>query len=281
MAALAQENQSSSATAGNSAAGYGNGGAALGAGGQAAGSPSSSSSAQSTGDGSSGSGSPDAAAKVGAKPADAKAGDGSSSTDGTKAGDAETAKTTDTEAAPEEPAAQAMAAATTTTDSGDPEAIGTPKVDLPKAAGNGNLGYAIGIDVPAFHGIEPQIALNYNSSRKTKLGGLYQGWLGYAWGLDGFDVIERASPGYGMPAYDANDIYLLDGQAMVACTAGMVSPSCATGGTHATENESYRRIALNSATNEWKVTDRDGHRLDLPPGGGGCQFDADRRHAGL
>ncbi|TPM12569.1 toxin TcdB middle/N-terminal domain-containing protein, partial [Mesorhizobium sp. B2-3-5] len=38
----------------------------------------------------------------------------------------------------------------------------------------------------------------------------------------------------------------------------MVSPSCSTGGTHATENESYRRIALNGTTNEWKVTDRDG-----------------------
>jgi RHS repeat-associated protein len=176
----------------------------------------------------------------------------------TKATDTK-AKTTDTEAAPEEPAAAAAAVeAATATGSGDPEAIGTPKVDLPKAAGNGNLGYGIGIDVPDFHGIEPQIALNYNSSRKTKLGGLYQGWLGYAWGLDGFDVIERATPGYGMPAYDANDIYLLDGQAMVACVAGMVSPSCATGGTHATENESYRRIALNSTTNEWKVTDRDG-----------------------
>ncbi|WP_292637873.1 RHS repeat-associated core domain-containing protein, partial [Mesorhizobium sp.] len=157
-----------------------------------------------------------------------------------------------------EPEAQAAVAAATTTASGDPEAIGTPKVDLPKAGGNGNLGYSIGIDVPAFHGIEPQIALTYNSSRKTKLGGLYQGWLGYAWGLDGFDVIERASPGYGMPAFDGNDIYLLDGQAMVACTAGMVSPSCSTGGTHATENESYRRIAFNGTASEWKVTDRDG-----------------------
>ncbi|MER9651847.1 VCBS repeat-containing protein, partial [Mesorhizobium sp. M0199] len=131
-------------------------------------------------------------------------------------------------------------------------------MDLPKSSGNGNLGYAIGIDVPDFHGIEPSIAFNYNSSRKTKIGGLYQGWLGYAWGLDGFDVIERATPGYGMPAFDAGDIYLLDGQAMVACVAGMVSPSCSTGGTHATENESYRRIALNGTTNEWKVTDRDG-----------------------
>ncbi len=221
IAALAQESKGSAA--GNSAAGYGNGGAALGAGGQASGSPSSASSTPSSGDGSSATDNPDAAAKVGAKPADAKAADGTNAkTTDAKAGAA--AKTTDTEAAPEEPAAQAAAAAATTTDS-DPEAVGTPKVDLPKAAGNGNLGYAIGIDVPAFHGIEPQIALNYNSSRKTKTGGLYQGWLGYAWGLDGFDVIERATPGYGMPAYDANDIYLLDGQAMVTCVAGMVSPS--------------------------------------------------------
>ncbi|WP_179298158.1 RHS repeat domain-containing protein [Mesorhizobium carmichaelinearum] len=258
MAALAQENQSSSAVAGNSAAGYGNGGAALGAGAQASGSPSSSSAqTPSTGVGSSATGSPDAAAKVGAEQVDANAADvkpADAKTTDAKAGTA--AKTTDTQAAP---AAQAtVTAAATTTTSGDPEAVGTPKVDLPKSSGNGNLGYSIAIDVPAFHGIEPRIALNYNSSRKTKTGGLYQGWLGYAWGLDGFDVIERATPGYGMPAYDANDIYLLDGQAMVACVAGMVSPSCSTGGTHATENESYRRIALNSTTNEWKVTDRDG-----------------------
>ncbi|TGP85238.1 MULTISPECIES: SpvB/TcaC N-terminal domain-containing protein, partial [unclassified Mesorhizobium] len=259
IAAVAQESQGSSADTGTSTGGFSNGGAALGSGGQAAGSttPSGSTSAQtpSTGsDGASGTDSPDAAAKVGAKPADGKS--TSAKTTDAKAGTA--AKTTDTQAAPEEPAAATAAATTTTTTSGDPEAVGTPKVDLPKAAGNGNLGYSIAIDVPAFHGIEPQIALNYNSSRKTKLGGLYQGWLGYAWGLDGFDVIERATPGYGMPAYDANDIYLLDGQAMVTCVAGMVSPSCSTGGTHATENESYRRIELNGTTNEWKVTDRDG-----------------------
>lgn len=238
MAAFAQEAQESSPDVGApSGSGFGNGGAALGSG---AGSgtddagvvPGSSA----TGDAAPATEAPDAAAEVGT-----------------------TDQSTDTEAAPEEPeAAEAAVAAETTTESGDPEAIGTPKVDLPKNSGNGNLGYAIGIDVSAFHGLEPSIALNYNSSRKTKTGGLYQGWLGYAWGLDSFDVIERASPGYGMPAFSASDIYLLDGQAMVACVAGMVSPSCATGGTHATENESYRRIALNGTTNEWTVTDRDG-----------------------
>lgn len=238
MAASAQEAEGSSPELGvQPGGGFGNGGAALGSG-TASGTddagvaPASSA----TGDAPPATEAPDAAAEVGTKD-----------------------QSTDTEAAPEEPeAAEAVVAAETTTESGDPEAIGTPKVDLPKSSGNGNLGYAIGIDVSAFHGLEPAIALNYNSSRKTKLGGLYQGWLGHAWGLDGFDVIERASPGYGMPAFDASDIYLLDGQPLVACVAGMVSPSCSTGGTHATENESYRRIALNSTANEWKVTDRDG-----------------------
>lgn len=251
ISALAQEAQSTSPHLG-APAGYGNGGAALGSGKPANGTPAS---------GGVATGNPDAAAKIGAKPADAKATDAKptdAKTTNTKTTDAKSgtaAKPTDAEAAPEALAAAATAAET---DSGAAEAVGTPKVDLPKAGGNGNLGYSIGIDVTAFHGIEPQIALTYNSSRKTKLGGLYQGWLGYAWGLDGFDVIERASPGYGMPAFDGNDIYLLDGQAMVACTAGMISPSCATGGTHATENESYRRIAYNGTASEWKVTDRDG-----------------------
>lgn len=236
MAAFAQEAQGSSPDLAAPSGGFGNGGAALGSG-----------TAPGTGD-------------AGVAPASSATGDAAPATEARDAA-AEvgtTDQSTDPEAAPEEPAAEAAVAAETTTESGDPEAIGTPKVDLPNNSGIGNLGYAIGIDVSTFHGLEPAIALNYNSSRKTKLGGLYQGWLGYAWGFDGFDVIERASPGYGMPAFNTSDIYLLDGQAMVACLAGMVSPSCSTGGTHATENESYRRIALNSTTNEWRVTDREG-----------------------
>ncbi|TIQ18539.1 MAG: hypothetical protein E5X51_25620, partial [Mesorhizobium sp.] len=176
METFAQEAQGSSSELGApSGGGFGNGGAALGSGEPAGSGGSSSGQPPAAGAGDAASGgaaaddNPDAAAEVGT-----------------------TDQSTDTEAAPEEPeAAEAAVAAETTTESGDPEAIGTPKVDLPKNSGNGNLGYAIGIDVSAFHGLEPAIALNYNSSRKTKIGGLYQGWLGYAWGLDGFDVIER------------------------------------------------------------------------------------------
>ncbi|WP_432288793.1 RHS repeat-associated core domain-containing protein (plasmid) [Aminobacter sp. BA135] len=156
-----------------------------------------------------------------------------------------------------EPEAAAMAAATTT-----PDAVGTvetsAKASMPNISGTGNLTSAIPLDVPGFRGLEPSLALTYDSSRKTRIGATYQGWLGYAWGLDGFDVIERASVGYGIPAFDATDVFLFNGMELVPCAAGVVSPSCATGGTHATENESYRRIAFNGTTNEWKVTDRDG-----------------------
>ena len=126
----------------------------------------------------------------------------------------------------------------------------------------GNLTYRIPVDVPGFRGLEPKLGLSYDSLRKTKLGGLYQGWLGYGWGLDSFDVIERASPGYGIPAFNASDVYLLDGVELVKCDSGVASPSCSTAvsGTqgYATEIESYKRIGFNSSTNEWKVTDRDG-----------------------
>jgi hypothetical protein len=135
----------------------------------------------------------------------------------------------------------------------------TDKVSLPGSSGSsGNLSYSVAIDVPDFRGLEPSISLDYNSSRKTKLGGLYQGWLGYAWGLDGFDVIERASPGLGLPSFDATDVFLLNGEELVACVAGTVSPSCSTGGTHATENESFQRVAFSSTTNDWTVTGRTG-----------------------
>lgn len=84
-----------------------------------------------------------------------------------------------------QPAARASSLALPGTD--EPEAapdVNAPdKPSLPEISGNGFFSQQIGIDVPAFHGLEPKITLNYNSGRKTRLGGLYQGWLGYAWAL--------------------------------------------------------------------------------------------------
>ncbi|EUB98383.1 RHS repeat-associated core domain containing protein-containing protein [Rhizobium sp. CF080] len=132
------------------------------------------------------------------------------------------------------------------------------KPSVPDISGNGFFTQDIAIEVPAFRGLEPKISLGYNSARKTRIGGLYQGWLGYAWGLDGFDVIERATVGYGYPAYDAGDIYLLNGAELVPCASGMTASSCSAGGTHVTETENFKRVLFNASANTWTVTDRDG-----------------------
>ncbi|SEM35836.1 SpvB/TcaC N-terminal domain-containing protein, partial [Xaviernesmea oryzae] len=162
----------------------------------------------------------------------------------------------------EQPAAQsATTLAASAASSGDdlaPAISAIPKPPIPNISGNGFFSQSIDIDVPKFRGLEPKVTLDYNSARKTRLGGLYQGWLGYAWGLDGFDVIERASAGFGYPAFDSKDIYLLNGEELVPCSNGMVAASCSAGGTHVTEVENYKRISFNASANSWTVTDRDG-----------------------
>ncbi|MCJ9755003.1 hypothetical protein MOV61_30165, partial [Neorhizobium sp. BETTINA12A] len=165
------------------------------------------------------------------------------------------AKAKDADGAIEPQAMSAMAAASVATGR---TANAPEKPSVPEITGNGFFTQKIGIDVPGFRGLEPKLALNYSSSRKTRLGGLYQGWLGYAWGLDGFDVIERATPGYGYPFFDGNDVYLLNGEELVRCATGMVAASCSAGGTHVTENENFKRVIFDATANTWTVTDRDG-----------------------
>src|SRR4051812_46310309 len=107
------------------------------------------------------------------------------------------------------------------------------------------------IVVPPFHGLEPKLSLHYSSSAGN-------GPVGVGWSLTGFSVIERASPGGGTPRYTNGDIFLLDGQELVPCAPGSVSPSCTTGGTHSTKIENYMRIAYNGST--WTITQKDGVR---------------------
>jgi Salmonella virulence plasmid 65kDa B protein len=133
-------------------------------------------------------------------------------------------------AAPQAPAAAAAtAAAPADQPGGSSGQVLTPAI--PTFGADGALRYSYALDLPDFRGLEPGIGLNYDSGRKTKLGANYQGWLGFGWGLDGFDVIERQRPKGGVPAFDANDVYLLNGAELVACAAGMDSPSCAAGAT--------------------------------------------------
>ncbi|ATB37102.1 hypothetical protein CYFUS_002523 [Cystobacter fuscus] len=122
----------------------------------------------------------------------------------------------------------------------------------------GAFSSAAPISVPAFHGLEPSLRLVYSSA-----GG--SGAAGVGWGLEGFSTIGRASSTKGTPAYNGGDLFLLDGQDLVPCPAGSSSPSCTTGGTHATRLESYQRIKYDAAANTWTVWRKDGARLAYVP----------------
>jgi virulence plasmid B protein len=125
---------------------------------------------------------------------------------------------------------------------------------LPAAAGPGGLGdvvlssgtytQSVPIEVPPYHGLEPKLAISYSSQ-----GG--NGFAGVGWSLSGFSVID--APGVASPGP-----YLLDGQPLVACVAGSVSPSCTTAtpsmnGFYSTKVESYLRIKFDSTANTWTV----------------------------
>jgi RHS repeat-associated protein len=122
----------------------------------------------------------------------------------------------------------------------------------------GAFTYSEPIAVPHFRGLEPSLRLAYSSAG----GG---GSAGIGWGLEGLSVIERASPGRGTPRYDVSDVFLLDGQELVACPAGSSSPSCTTGGTHATRIESYQRLRYDAPANTWTAWDKDGTRRVYAP----------------
>jgi hypothetical protein len=120
----------------------------------------------------------------------------------------------------------------------------------------GSFRQSIPIAVPTYHGIEPKLALTYDSNSAA-------GFVGVGWRLDGLSVIERASPQRGSPFFNSSDIFLLDGQELIPCPSQTTSPGCQTaaGGTHATKIESYVRIKRDETANTWEVTRRDGTKL--------------------
>jgi hypothetical protein len=80
---------------------------------------------------------------------------------------------------------------------------------------------------------------------------------GVGWTLSGFSAIEWVRPGD--PQWPGlGDKYFLDGQELIACVTGSVSPSCTTGGTHSTKIESYLRIKFDSTVNTWTIWGKDG-----------------------
>ena len=96
----------------------------------------------------------------------------------------------------------------------------------------GSFTDSITIDVPAFHGIEPDISLDYDSNNGNSE-------IGTGWNLKAGSRIVRKGTNEGIPRYDGTDIFKLDGIELVACT-----PNCVTGGTHETQQQSYARIVF-------------------------------------
>lgn len=124
----------------------------------------------------------------------------------------------------------------------------------------GTASSRIDIDVPSFHEIAPRLSLAYDSS-------IQGGWLGAGWTVNGLSRIERAVGGRGAPRYDGSDVFLLDGQELIPCAPGSVSPSCTNGGTHSTKMENYLRITLSGSgtTAQWTITAKDGKRFVYLP----------------
>jgi len=122
----------------------------------------------------------------------------------------------------------------------------------------GAFGTEVPIAVPSYHGLEPSLKLGYSSTAGN-------GFAGVGWALGGFSTIERASPGNGAPAYNANDIFVLDGQQLVPCATGSTSPSCTTcpvgSACYSTRIENYSRIAFDVLPNTWTVTQKDGTKV--------------------
>ena len=90
---------------------------------------------------------------------------------------------------------------------------------------HGSFSYAIPIETPRFHGLEPALALSYSSEGRN-------GPAGVGWTLSGFGLVERVNAGGGTPTFTTSDTYVVDGQKLVACASGSASPSCTSGGTH-------------------------------------------------
>ena len=104
--------------------------------------------------------------------------------------------------------------------------------------------------MPAFHGLEPRLALSYSSEGRN-------GQVGVGWTLSGLSTIERGR---------------LDGQELLLCSAYPPAPGpaagCVSGGGvyYFTKDESYLKIQRNGAPPyTFSVWGRDGTKTTLSP----------------
>lgn len=137
---------------------------------------------------------------------------------------------------------------------------GTTKFAPPDTPYNGAFTRSFPIEVPPFFEITPALSLDYNSGNLRIVAGDGFSPLGVGWKLSGGSVIDRVSQYGGTPKFTADDIFELDGNPLIACAQLGSTPSCLTGGTHATRFETFERIVRvnTGGQNYWTVTSREG-----------------------
>ena len=182
---------------------------------------------------------------------------------------------------PAEPQAEEVAQEVPSEDGGaskdiprEPDAVETPTANLAEGEGEapapsamddaGSVSFAgafsqgVPIAVPAYYGVAPRLALGYNSQGS-------HGFAGTGWGLGGFGSISRAGDRGGTPWFDSSDIYLLGGQELMECAAGISSASCDSGGTHTAKLENFLKIVRDETANTWTVFAKNGVQTVFTP----------------
>ena len=128
----------------------------------------------------------------------------------------------------------------------------------------GSYATSIAIEAPAFHGLSPQLSIEYSSQ-----GG--NGMLGVGWSLQGLSEIHVTSATGGAPRNNSSDRFRLDGIELIPCAnapgASSVakSPSCkyalpAPLEGYTARTETCQRIAFEPSTTggRWFVWNKDG-----------------------
>lgn len=155
-----------------------------------------------------------------------------------------------------------------------PDQSGPLPIKVPRSIGaDGGYHEQIPLDLPAFRGLEPPVAFEYDSSFNGR--GSAQSWMGIGWRLSGFSVIDRSAMRGGRPTFsDNDDIFRLDGSDLMACAdAGATNPwpttrpyptefktdtasaSCLAGGNLSERVEGYAKIVVGQETHNGAQVD--------------------------
>jgi RHS repeat-associated protein len=139
----------------------------------------------------------------------------------------------------------------------NPTLDGSPSAHLDTVDPMGAYKSTVPIEVPDYYGIEPELALTYDSNSGN-------GVISRGWSLRGDSRIVRASRTHGVPSYDDSDAYYLDGMELLPCAgSSTTSVSCVSGGTHSTRTEGYFRIQRDGSV--WRLWTKDGSRSTYSP----------------